>query len=127
MPYVFSQAANPLAIAECEYASAAEIRFSTFTSCIGIVGIRNGEVFGIHLPLAVDDFVTNADIDAALVHCQGLAQTTITGVIGAWTSSRPTVYAYLVAQLGNPAIGVDHDEGVYGARVNNGNLVLSYP
>ncbi|WP_417815489.1 hypothetical protein [Thalassospira alkalitolerans] len=58
--------------------------------------------------LAVDDFVTNADIDAALVHCQGLTQT---GVIGAGTRSCLLVYAYLIAQLGNPTIGVDHDEG----------------
>ncbi len=77
--------------------------------------------------LAVDDFVTNADIDAALVHCQGLTQTAVTGVIGAGTRSRPLVYAYLIAQLGNPTIGVDHDEGGMAARLHNGNLVLMYP
>ncbi|OSQ43837.1 hypothetical protein TALK_19935 [Thalassospira alkalitolerans] len=59
--------------------------------------------------MVVDDFVTNADIDAALVHCQGLTQTAVTGVIGAGTRSRPLVYAYLIAQLGNPTIGVDHE------------------
>jgi hypothetical protein len=37
MPYKLSQAADPQAIAEREYASAPEIQFTEFTSCIGVI------------------------------------------------------------------------------------------
>jgi len=54
MPYVFSQAADTEAIAEREWGKAAQIMFTGFSSCIGIMAIKNNEVIGVHLPWQVN-------------------------------------------------------------------------
>ncbi len=41
MPYVFTQATDTEAIAEREWGKADEIMFTAFTSCIGIMAIKD--------------------------------------------------------------------------------------
>ena len=67
MPYVFTQATDTEAIAEREWGKADEIMFTAFTSCIGIMAIKDDQVIGVHLTLRDDtNAVTNADIDTAI-------------------------------------------------------------
>ncbi len=49
MGYRFFKASDPLEIKEQQYAVGQEIRFSKFTSCMGIIGKQHSDVYGVHL------------------------------------------------------------------------------
>ncbi|EEA96836.1 hypothetical protein [Pseudovibrio sp. JE062] len=52
MPYQLTPAADPMAIAERQYGTKkTEVRFTAFTSCIGIVSRTGDEVTGVHLSI----------------------------------------------------------------------------
>ena len=49
MPYTITEAADPLNIREAEFASATEIKFTTFTSCIGVIAKKGATLTAVHL------------------------------------------------------------------------------
>jgi hypothetical protein len=51
-PYKLTETKNPLAIKEREYASAAVIQFTDFTSCIGVIAKEGSTLTAVHLVAA---------------------------------------------------------------------------
>ncbi|WP_404426011.1 hypothetical protein [Thalassospira australica] len=126
MPYVFTQAANTEAIAECEWGKAAEIMFTGFSSCIGIMAIKDNQVIGVHLPLRDgNNAVTNADIDTAIGLLDGGAYPVVIGSISAWEASASAVYQHLVDTL-HPVEQYAYGDGTYGGEIVNGRIQPRY-
>lgn len=143
MPYPLNPANQPLAIEEYEYGSNAAVpmlngqvvptvKFTTFTSCIGIIAASdNGaEAIGIHLVMLDPDGVpfSAADVPAVVALLAGFPQNVcITGQIGMWEDNIPGAYAALAQALGNPPT-FDRGDGRYAAGFNNvGVLVPIFP
>ncbi|HET7230835.1 MAG TPA: hypothetical protein VFJ16_12575 [Longimicrobium sp.] len=133
MPYVLNQAANVMAIAECEWGTAGTIQFTQFTSCIGVLAKVAGanNVTGIHLVL-IDgngNSFSAADVPTVtgVLAAQGYDNTTCTiiGQISAWQASAPGAYDALVAALNNPQTYPLAD-GTYGATITNGAIELTF-
>jgi hypothetical protein len=62
VPYKMSKASDPMNIAERQYASAATIQFTTFTSCIGVIAKEGGTLTAAHLVVSTGkDHVCNAN------------------------------------------------------------------
>lgn len=133
MPYVFEQAANDQAVAEYEYANVAELKFTAFTSCIGI-GYKSGQnsVFGLHLVIKDEEGNTFtvqdiATIEAVLQQYSIQPETGIVlGSITAWKASIPDAYQQLIEQLGITNQYQLRD-GVYGLKLDDeGDLEITY-
>lgn len=133
MPYVLTQAANVMAIDECEFGTAGTIQFTKFTSCIGILAKVTGanQVIGIHLVLinTAGDQFSMADV----LHVQqrltalNYDNTTcmIIGQVAVWERSNQQAYNALVAGLNNPKI-YPFGDGVYGATISGGAIEITY-
>jgi hypothetical protein len=126
MAYIFSQAGNALGIAEQEYAAAAEVRFSTFTSCIGLVARAEGELTGVHLVMLSNDgsVFDNAAADAAVNLLGNYQQVVVIGQAGMWDDNINAAYQHLLGNLNNPII-IDVNDGIYGGIVDN-NVFQTY-
>ncbi|NIZ03111.1 hypothetical protein [Thalassospira lucentensis] len=126
MAYVFTQAANNQAIAECEWGKASEIMFTGFSSCIGIMAIKDNEVIGVHLPLRdASNAVTDADIDTAIGLLDGGTSPVVIGSISAWKASASSVYQHLVDTL-KPVDQFSYGDGTYGGEIKNGKIQPRY-
>lgn len=133
MPYVLAQAANNMAIAECEWGNAGTIQFTRFTSCVGVLAKVAGadNVIGIHLVMVDANGNTFGAADVPLVTqvltAQGYDNTTcmIIGQIAYWTQSNNAAYTALVNALNNPDT-FQLDDGVYGATITEGAIELTY-
>ncbi|MCF6282665.1 MAG: hypothetical protein L3J28_10760 [Candidatus Polarisedimenticolaceae bacterium] len=126
MPYNYTQAGNTMAIAEQQYGSDNEIRFTTFTSCIGLIAREGGDVTGVHLVMFASDD-TPFDIaaaDAAIALLGNYSEVVVIGQTQMWEDNLPGPYQHLIAGLNNPTI-IDMDDGIYGGRVEN-NLFQTY-
>jgi hypothetical protein len=55
MPYNFEPAANVLDIRERQHATAAQIQFSAFTSCIGVIAKNGPMLTAVHLVMVAPD------------------------------------------------------------------------
>jgi len=138
MPYTLSQAANIQAITEREWGVGPLIRFTTFTSCIGVVAKVTGQnqVIGIHLGIRdAEDNCFSAD-DVTLVtgvlNTQQFDPSTVKifGTTDAWADpeqvGQPVANAYeaLLNALnitGDNTIALPSDSE-YGAKIENGNI-----
>tara|TARA_R110002049_G_scaffold210604_1_gene381505 strand:- start:38059 stop:38499 length:441 start_codon:yes stop_codon:yes gene_type:complete len=126
MPYVFIQATDTEAIAEREWGKADEIMFTAFTSCIGIMAIKDDQVIGVHLTLRDDtNAVTNADIDTAIGLLDGGAYPVVIGAISAWEASAAAVYQHLVDTL-HPVEQYGYGDGTFGGEIVNGRIQPRY-
>jgi hypothetical protein len=136
MPYTLQPAANAMAIAEQQYATAEEIRFTAFTSCIGIIGRQGPNLTGVHLVMRASDdspFDTPAVL-AVLARLTAHFETVwIIGCTDLWENPQNNV----LAAFGQLVAGIRSDEAVkrfplapstYGARIDeDGALALTYP
>ncbi|WP_339780734.1 hypothetical protein [uncultured Thalassospira sp.] len=129
MAYVFTEAQNPMKIAERQWGKADPVMFTAFTSCIGIMGIKDGKVIGVHLTLmgTEDEWVTNANIDEAVTLLDGAANPVVIGQIEMWEDTVPGVYQHLLDTL-HPVAQYARDDGTYGGANENGNVrILTAP
>jgi hypothetical protein len=132
VPYKLSKASNPLTIAEREYASAATIKFTTFTSCIGVIAKEGDTLTAVHLVATTGkDHVCNAnDIAKVLGRLPKKPDAvTIVGCIDVWenqANGKVLVGAFqkLTGSLQN--FTKDYrGAGTYGARIENNKIVVS--
>lgn len=125
MAYNFAQAANRLAIAEQQYAGGADIRFTRFTSCIGLVARNNNNLTAVHLVMfSSDDSQFDNNAAQAAVNLLGAYQeVVVVGQTGMWNAQIPA-YQHLIGLLHNPHI-VDRNDGVYGADIHNGTIRIN--
>ncbi len=123
MAYVFTKAGNDTKIAEREWGKADPIMFTTFTSCIGIMGIKDDKVIGVHLTLmgTEDELVTTANIDQAVALLDGAANPVIIGQVEIWADNVSAVYQHLVTIL-KPVDTYPRDDGTYGGRNHQGRV-----
>ncbi|MGO4261390.1 hypothetical protein [Lysobacter sp. TAB13] len=144
MPYQINYTNQPLAIAECQYGSAnavpplqgqqiqPTVKFTNFTSCIGVIGASNNgaQAIGIHLVIVdgAGNVFSAADVPTVTALLVGFQQNLcIVGQVGVWQDNVGAAYAALAQALGNPPI-LDNGDGLYGAGFNNvGVLVPIYP
>ncbi|MET0752492.1 MAG: hypothetical protein ABWZ66_03935 [Pyrinomonadaceae bacterium] len=127
MAYVLAPAANVMAIAEREFGAAAEIRFTGFSSCIGVIARQGNNVTGVHLSMMAPDETwfnvqAAADTVAAL---GGYHQVVVIGQLQMWEDTQPVTEGYqsLIDQLTAPIFS-EQDDGNYGGRVNNGTFQI---
>ncbi|MGO1073504.1 hypothetical protein [Lysobacter sp. CA199] len=142
MPYTLTPAGNALAIAEYQWAAAATVssdsnhirptvQFTGSPSCIGIAARNNNgaDVIGIHLAIDAADGTRFGVGDVATVTkvLQGWNYDPLTalviGQIPTWKGTIPTAFDQLIAALGNPR-QLAYSDGVYGAGVNDINLLV---
>lgn len=133
MPYTLTQAADNMAIAECQWGCAGTLQFTKFTSCIGVLAKVAGadRVIGIHLVMvdANGNTFSAGDVDlvTTVLTDQGYDNTTCTiiGQITYWTQSNNAAYTALFNALNNPAT-YQLADGVYGATISGGAIELTY-
>lgn len=124
MSYTFAPAANVMAIKEQEFGSSGEVRFTTFTSCIGLLGRRGDTVTGVHLVMfSSDDTQFNQAAAAEAVALLGsFEKVVVIGHTGIWSGAGGEIsaaYGAMLEMLGNPVV-IPVDDGIYGGRVAGG-------
>jgi hypothetical protein len=127
MPYNFAAAGNVLQIAEQQYGTAGTVRFTGFTSCIGLLARNGGNVTGVHLVMVAADNTPfdNAAANAAVGLLGGYGAVAVIGQTGMWADNLPGPYNHLIGLLHNPAI-IDTNDGTYGGRVSGAGVFQTY-
>ena len=131
MAYVLNAAGNPMAIAERETAVAANIQFTTFTTCCGVVVLQGGMLTAVHLAMrAADnglfDIVAAGTVLAALPG--GYTRSMMIGHLGMWgaaTSGVSAGYLHLIGALTN-LTSYPFGDGTYGATINGAAIDPTY-
>lgn len=100
----YSQTTRYAQIKENEWAVGHPLSFTNFTSCIGIAGRKskqNGELFGIHLVQATDDFFNEDDakkvVDLVTYNCERGDELYLFGFLETWEAN--PAYATLKSGL----------------------------
>ncbi|TDF41456.1 hypothetical protein EYS14_00940 [Alteromonadaceae bacterium M269] len=125
MPYPLTQTSNGTSIAEQEYAYATEVRFTKFTSCLGIIAKQGSNLIGIHLVIVSNQetvFDNKAADDVAAL-LSGYENITVIGKTGFWLDNLEAPYKYLLSRLGNPPT-INVEDGIYGGKLNEGKIQL---
>jgi hypothetical protein len=132
MAYTLSPAGNAMAIGEREYANAAAIQFTTFTSCIGVIANKGATLTAVHLVMT-DGTSKFRSLEAVDVHTIiGTAtQVSIIGCVGLWRNQENGVrigFEKLVSKYQNLGIVNLYPlaSGTYGAQINAGNIELTF-
>lgn len=130
MAYVFTKANDTDKIAEREWGKADPIMFTKFTSCIGIMGVKDGKVIGVHLTMMgteKDEWVKDANIDQAVALLDNAANPIVIGQIQVWkdTPNTQDVYQHLLDTL-KPVDEYPLAQGTYGGKVDNGSVEILY-
>jgi len=134
--YRLSRAGNILTIAEREYGIGNEIKFTTFTSCLGVMSkVRTeGNIIGVHLGLlSSDSAITPQDVGQVKWlldrYNYDTTSTVIIGAISVWERSAPDVLRRLFKDLGlhrnHPRV---HAMGDYtwGGRITGNEVEITY-
>jgi hypothetical protein len=137
MPYNLKVTANSLDISEREIGSNDEIRFSSFTSCIGIIGYQIDEftgpsVLGIHLGMYSDekelfDISVAQKVIQLLTDCQ---ETVIVGCVTMWSKDNVKLagpYASIITALGKQGkktVEINTGDGKYGGKLKENGIEI---
>lgn len=134
MPYTFTAGGDAMKIKEQQYASAAEIGFTKFTSCIGVVALKGGSLTAAHLVMKADDgTLIDATAMAKLITLLPASPDAVTifGCISLWENPANNVQAAFqkltaaydkLAKYQQYAFG----EGTYGAKVDGDDIEITY-
>ncbi|MDR1226603.1 MAG: hypothetical protein LBK47_06860 [Prevotellaceae bacterium] len=134
MAYTLQSTVNNLAIAEQEYAKEAfGVRFTKFTSCIGVVGQSSKGLTGVHLVILSkdDQRIQEADIPQVADLLKSSTRIVVFGHVGTWKSDDELakVYDKLLLEL-KRLVGekmlyeIDLNDGIYGADTADGHLKI---
>jgi hypothetical protein len=140
VPYTISKATDPLNINEQEYASGPKIKFTAFTSCIGVIAKEGGTLTAVHLVMIGRDgepFGADAkDVPLVISKLPKSADAiTIFGCIDFWRDSESRVvqkaFEQLAGTLKEKKVGLYHQstrkEGTYGAEIGNaGEIKITF-
>lgn len=135
MTYQFSQAANAMAIAEQEYATAATIQFTGFTSCIGVIAKKGPLLTGVHLVMSspsrtvfnqiaatrlMYEVLGNQYDKVCIIGCVDLWRNPQNGVVAAFQKLESMIRSLELVQTFNFAAGT------YGATVDGNDIEITY-
>ena len=132
MAYILSEATNIMGIKEREFGTGNEIKFTAFTSCIGVVVIGNGGggVTGVHLALTGTDGSNFGPAAAAAVLEKLPSHNTsiVIGRISYWKDGANGARAGYNALVGGLAGMTEYQfaDGVYGAMIDGGAIEITY-
>jgi len=154
MTYNFIKAKNPNNIKEQQFATANEIKFSTFTSCVGVIAKKGDLLTGVHLvKFGVDVYLQNAinppteafsANTAAYITTVLLPQNpdaiAIVGFIKEWESTNDMISTADIRAGIQKLTGEckqlkkyqthnthgDYYSSVYGAKIVNGEIVIAF-
>ncbi len=118
--YKLTAAADPKAIKEQEVGSGKSIQFTTFTSCIGIIGKKgDGTLVGIHLVrFSTDGEPFQADdVPAVKAHMSGLSDIKIIGQTDFWEQE-------LLDAIGGTVMGGTDDGSFAASTDETGKIVV---
>lgn len=123
MSYTLSEARSEDSIDERRYAEGDRLRFTTFNSCIGIVGVDGGELIGVHLSLVDESgsaFDRTAADEVARV-LSGCSSVVIFGQVDFWGDCDITpAFDYLRGLLNHPREEDSPGEGRFQATLSGG-------
>ncbi|NET86134.1 MAG: hypothetical protein F6J94_30935 [Moorea sp. SIO1F2] len=133
MAYTITKASNPMSIEEREYETAKEVKFTKFTSCIGVLAmVDKDKVRGIHLAIndPQDNKITEKDLTQVInLVPANSSQVKVIGEIEVWKRSVKKVYDSLLEQLKKKSLDVQEypfGSGVYGGKVEDGKIEITY-
>jgi hypothetical protein len=134
MAFVFTPAASNQDIKENEYGTGKDIKFSNFSSCIGIVALTapHDSCIGLHVVMinAADEYFSAADVPSVVNVFQTLNydahSVQIVGFIETWEDVIGPAYQALVQALNPVSQQGNEKEGGYDAKVENGALVVTF-
>ncbi len=136
--YALEQATDPLQIGEQQYGIGEQVKFTTFTSCIGILSKVTNEdkVIGVHLVLVgkKGGKITEDAVMRVMMLLERLkydrGTTKVLGHIGIWKEKKegaPDVWQRLKNSL-----GVDENrtfpwgDGTYGGTLEGGQVEITF-
>ena len=131
MPYTYTPAQDPMAVAEQGFSTDPEIRFTPFTSCIGLLAshadINVDDVTAIHLVMVGADgtIFNNLAADNAVALLGAYRQVVVIGSTTSW-ARQPGLngaFQHLIGLLDHPII-MDRDDGTYGGRIHAGQFQI---
>ncbi|MBP2294993.1 hypothetical protein [Azospirillum rugosum] len=132
MPYTIQATNAVMAISEREYGTAQRIQFTQFTSCIGVLGVVNGEARGVHLSISDQnqDLFDAQAVEQVVALFPGAEQIKIIGQIALWTNPDNRVSAAYDQMVQELNVAQDQiypmSDGVYGAEISEGELQLTF-
>jgi hypothetical protein len=146
MPYTIKETTNASKIEERECASDSEIKFSNFTSCIGVIARKGDKLTGVHLSVYDDQgniFGEDAqDVDRVLKLVlpkppQKADAVTVFGCIDFWRNSESdkvrAAFGKLTGTL-KDKVGKDVElyhqsnkkDGEYGAKIGGTGIIITF-
>jgi hypothetical protein len=134
MAYTLSEASNRLSIKEQEYASAAEIKFTMFTSCIGVIAKKGGTLTAVHLVMKSRDdslFDSTAAANVLALLPKSPDAVTIFGCCSLWENPQNNVLAGFQKLTGSLSSVTKYQqytfgEGEYGAQIDGSDIEITY-
>lgn len=134
MSYKFSKAGDPMAIKEQEYGSGSEIKFTKFTSCIGVIAKKYDVLHAVHLVMKAKDgsiFDPSAAIDVVGLFPSLPEKVTIFGCIALWENPDNGVnkaFQKLLASVKSVEKYQKYTfgEGTYGAKIDGKNIEITF-
>jgi len=131
MPYEITLTTNPSEIKEQESGTATEVKFSTFTSCVGVISRKAGSLTAVHLVMVGKDG-QNFDDEAArkVLNMVGSSpdEVIVLGNVNSWKASGEIGPAFrkLLDGLGGAA-EYTFGDGAYGAKLGeDGKIEITY-
>ena len=123
MSFELSQTMMINNIRELQWGVGAQVGFTYFDSCMGLLGRQGNNVVGVHLVMATTDFFDDeaAALAASVVlRCNEVAAI---GNVDLWAQSVPVPFRTMVGLIGAAWSPMrDRGSGTYGGRVQGGRI-----
>ena len=131
--YPVTKAANQKAVAECEYGVGAEVKFTKFTSCLGVFcKIKNtSKVIGVHLVLVdgkgVEFKAKDVPSIKKILEDNGAELDTgwVVGCLDKWSGNIKTEF-YKMFEDDTGSRIMDKGDGVYSALVKDSAVKVTF-
>lgn len=131
--YPVTQTSDLMAIAECKYAIGAKLKFTKFTSCLGLFCKITGkkEVIGIHLVLVDGNHHTFAETDIPAIqkiltdHNAQLDTGWVVGCLDNWPGPIKNKFYELFEDAGGERI-LGSGAGWYSAEANDAAVIVNF-
>ena len=133
MPYTISKATDPLKINEQEYASATKIKFTAFTSCVGVIAKIGATLTAVHLVMVANDgsIFDVEDSTKVLELLKAPNAVTIFGCISLWENPKNKVLPAFQKLTGKFQTLKKYQQytfgpGTYGASIDDDDIEIIY-
>ena len=136
MPYIIKETSSPLKIEERECASGPKIKFTTFTSCIGVIAKKGEKLTAVHLSIyAEDGSIFEANDVPKVIDCLPDKPDTITlfGCLNVWQNPANGMVQAAFEKLASQLMPLakyqqyPREDGTYGAEIDDaGEIKITF-